>query len=255
MPELYNTTNPNGGLPLDVLRTLQDLGKPSSSAVPLARTETSTPAPGAPISENAKTLCRTLEKEMNKLSGEQARLGTRDTLLAGLRQSLRKLSGNVSTRRESAHQGYAELHDTLERHRGPVLVLTPNGLPQYLFEWKNDGWNGYYASPPFDRLAEQVAPAQMLQQLFLQSSNGMCFSTYRVAGWKHAAQDLGADDDLLVLQPEHKRSDGSDTAAILRRRGSSSSSTASLDDALGNHLPSEDVVETRAAETEKGRYA
>ena len=213
---LFNSTNVDGRMPIDLTR-------PNHTAVdPLSAGTSPLPqVPGEPISPNLKQLCRGLGVELGKVPGRWASLSSADKVLAGIRQSLKKLPGNKQVRTESPKQAYNDVCTALETHRAPVIMLAPSGQPEFVFEWTNGAWHGYDAVT-FNRLPEQMSPAKKVQELFLKSHHGMYFSTYRIEGRKDE-EPASPLDDALFMQRHDEAVEGADTASQLRRRFSRSS--------------------------------
>jgi hypothetical protein len=243
--DLMNLVNPNGGLPIDLMA---NRGGTQATANPLASLS-SVPEPGEAIDDSVKRLCRSFETELGKLPTWS--LGGASKVLDCLGRALKGLPGSRAGRMSNVTSDSRSVCAALETHRGPVIVLTPGGRPQYVFQWKNDRWHGYNAYT-FDRLPthQQVSPAETVKKLFLDSGHGLSFSTYQVEGWKEALHASVSDGGPLFVHAEQEN-DGTDTATILRERIRRTSSPAQ-DDASSSINADSGIGPVVASSSEEG---
>lgn len=168
--------------------------RPHTPASEAGSTHSIEPAPGgmAP-SAQMKALCVAISEAAKARQPNSVKVRK---LLAAYRQSdltrmLKQASGGNSVRR--THPSHLELTESIEHHRGRVIILDTLGFPQYAFEHVDGEWRGFDGAlrplPP-----GKCDPVAMLTSLISSGPMGLMFTRYIIEGGVSVLREESAGD-------------------------------------------------------------
>jgi hypothetical protein len=193
------------------------------------------------ISPDIRRLCSGLNGKLGKVASTWATLTGNAEPRPQVEEVLDKEFADGSVTRQ-CFSG-SDLHKALEAHHGPVILLNPHGMPEFVFERRNGEWKGYNAFS-FEPLPAGSSPAKSLAAQF-KSHHGLYFSAFSIKGWSGRPGSTRAkeEEELLVVQPRISSDRDSEKRPLLvHDRGDSSDDTSSVSSDTSSVYGSDDAA-------------